>query len=240
MIKTIAIFGAGSGLGTSVARRFGREGYSVALIGRRQEPLDELVAELAGQGVDAAAFSADLTNVPAIPELVKAIQARFGHIDVIEYAPISTAPFIPAMELTTAELDSLVKLYVLAPIEIINAVLPNMLARGAGGILIGAGMSAVQGIPYMSGFGPVMAATRNYIYSLHGELADKGVYAGTLTIGASIIGSMGHQRLVSGELKVQLPPGYVVPTVEPDELAEQYWQLFTQRDRAEAIFPIPN
>lgn len=127
----------------------------------------------------------------------------------------------------------------LAPIEIINAVLPDMLARGEGGILIGGGISAVQGMPYMSGFGPVMAAMRNYIYSLHGELADKGVYAGTLSIGASIIGSVGHERLVSGESKIQLPPGYVVPTVEPDELAEQYWQLFTRRDRAETIFPIP-
>jgi NAD(P)-dependent dehydrogenase (short-subunit alcohol dehydrogenase family) len=35
MSKTIAIFGAGTGLGISTARRFGREGYQVALIGRR-------------------------------------------------------------------------------------------------------------------------------------------------------------------------------------------------------------
>jgi short-subunit dehydrogenase len=54
--KTMAIFGAGTGLGSSVATRFGREGYRVALVARRAAPLQELVADLAKAGVEAQAF----------------------------------------------------------------------------------------------------------------------------------------------------------------------------------------
>ena len=49
--KTIAVFGAGPGLGRGIARRFGREGYQVALVGRRQEALDEIAGELRDDGV---------------------------------------------------------------------------------------------------------------------------------------------------------------------------------------------
>jgi short-subunit dehydrogenase len=44
-MTTIAIIGAGPGLGQATARRFGREGYSVALISRTQENVDRLAAE---------------------------------------------------------------------------------------------------------------------------------------------------------------------------------------------------
>lgn len=47
MSKVIAIFGAGVGLGASTARRFAREGFSVALVARRKDRLDALVEQLA-------------------------------------------------------------------------------------------------------------------------------------------------------------------------------------------------
>ena len=53
MSKTIAVFGAGPGMGRSVARRFGREGFRVALVARNQERLAAFTEELAGDGIDA-------------------------------------------------------------------------------------------------------------------------------------------------------------------------------------------
>jgi short-subunit dehydrogenase len=237
MDKTIAIFGAGTGLGASVARRFGREGYRAALVGRRSGPLDALVAELAAEGIEAAAFPADLTQTSAVPGLVAAIMQRFGRIDVLEYAPISPTAFTPAMELTADALKDLVSLYLLTPVELVQAVLPQMLARGDGGILVGHGLSAVEGTPFMSGVGPVMAATRNYLYSLHGELAGQGVYVGTLAISAMIDRSESHRALADGRLSFDLPGGVAIPTVDPDELAEQYWNLLGKRDRVELVHP---
>jgi hypothetical protein len=46
MPKSIAVFGAGPGLGQAVARRYAREGYEVTLVARRQEPIDRLAKEL--------------------------------------------------------------------------------------------------------------------------------------------------------------------------------------------------
>jgi short-subunit dehydrogenase len=238
MDKTIAIFGAGTGLGASVARRFGREGYRAALVGRRSGPLDALVAELAAEGIEAAAFPADLTQTSAVPGLVAAIMKRFGRIDVLEYAPISPTAFTPAMELTADGLKDLVSLYLLTPVELVQAVLPQMLERGDGGILVGHGLSAVEGTPFMSGVGPVMAAARNYLYSLHGELAGKGVYVGTLAIAAMIDRSESHRALADGQLSFDLPGGAAIPTVDPDELAEQYWNLLGERDRVELVHPV--
>jgi short-subunit dehydrogenase len=235
MEKVIAVFGAGPGLGASVARRFGREGYRVALIARRQEPLAALAAELSSEGIRATVFTADLTRSGDIPALVETIRSKLGRIDIVEYAPIATAPAIPAKDLTQKALEGFISLYLYTPIALVNAVLPAMIERGDGAILIGQGGSAAHGVPFASGVGPPMAAARNYVHSLHGEVADKGVYVGTLTVGAIILNSAGHKAFTSGELT--LPPGMEIPTVDPDDLADLYWDLVVKHDRIEVTYP---
>ncbi|KND37998.1 SDR family NAD(P)-dependent oxidoreductase, partial [Streptomyces stelliscabiei] len=60
-MPVIAVIGAGPGLGLSIARRFGREGFQVALVSRTQDKLDALAARLAAEGIEAAGFAADVT-----------------------------------------------------------------------------------------------------------------------------------------------------------------------------------
>ena len=50
MSKSIAVFGAGAGLGQAVARHYAREGYAVTLVARRSEPLDRLAKDLTSAG----------------------------------------------------------------------------------------------------------------------------------------------------------------------------------------------
>ncbi|QFZ22411.1 SDR family NAD(P)-dependent oxidoreductase [Saccharothrix syringae] len=241
MPNTIALFGAGPGLGAAVARRFGREGYRVALVARRREPLDALRSALTAAGVEAETFPADLTNPTNAPALVDKIRKRFNRVDALYYAPAPSEGFTPAADLDAGALRDLIDLYLLTPVELVRAVLPDMLARGNGAILLGQGASALHGLPGMSGLGPAMAAARNYVHSLHGEVAGRGVYAGAITVTAMIRGSAGHQRLLSGEFTlpegVKLPAGAELPVVDPDELAEVCWELVTRRDRVEAIHP---
>ncbi|MEV4422046.1 SDR family NAD(P)-dependent oxidoreductase [Patulibacter sp. NPDC049589] len=237
MTKTIAIFGAGPGLGTSVARRFGREGYRVALVGRRPEPLEALVVTLAAEGVEAAAFPADLRDLGSIPALVAAITDRFGSIDVVEYAPVAEGGFVPAAELTAEALRPLLDIYLLAPVEVVRAVLPQMLERGDGAILLGHGASAVLPPPGMSGPGQAMGAARNWIHGLHAELAPRGVYAGTIAIAAMIERSAAHDALRSGAITIDLPDGVELPTVDPDGLADTLWAMAATRDRVETVLP---
>ena len=62
MSNSIAVFGAGPGVGQAVARRFAREGYAVTLVGRRQEPLDLLAKELTTAGATAHVITAYLSH----------------------------------------------------------------------------------------------------------------------------------------------------------------------------------
>ncbi|WP_040701551.1 SDR family NAD(P)-dependent oxidoreductase [Nocardia vinacea] len=233
MSKVIAIFGAGTGLGVSVAHRFGREGFRVALVARRKDRLDALVEQLAGKGIEAAAFSADLSEPAEVPALVAAIHARFGRIDVIEYGPISGEQgFTPAAQLDATTLQGLIPLLLLTPVEVVRAVLPEWTERGDGAFLLTHGYSAAQPMPHLSGVGPVMSAARNYLYSLNGELADTGVYAGTLSIGAMIARSEVATAVVADSDSLA-----AFPVVDPDDLAEHYWDMYTKRDRVEQIYP---
>lgn len=122
-------------------------------------------------------------------------------------------------------------------VTLVNAVLPGMRSRGSGAILVGHGVSAVHGAPFMSGVGPAMAAARNYLYSLHEEVKDEGIYVGTIAVAAMIEGSAGQKALLSGELGVTMPEGTQIPTVSPDDLAALYWTMMTDRTRVEQIFP---
>jgi NADP-dependent 3-hydroxy acid dehydrogenase YdfG len=235
-MRTVVVFGAGGGLGQAVARRFGREGYRVALVARDETRLRALAGELAAEGIDAAAFPADLARTAEIPGLIGRIRERFGQIDVIEYAPITTDLFVRAADLDVATARHYVDLYLLTPVAIVREVLPEMLARGDGGILIGQGISAVRPMPNLSGLGPAMAAARNYVLSLNGEIAAQGVYAGVLHIAAMIRGSAGHRVATSGELSVGVDFSKI-PVVEPADLADTMWTMLTKRDRPEEVMP---
>jgi short-subunit dehydrogenase len=231
--KTIAIFGAGTGLGASVAARFGREGYKVALIARGPTGLDQLKGKLAEQGIEAYSFPADLTDLAAIPSLVHAIEAQLGAIDVALFSPISsTAYFVPAVDLEARYLQSISPLLTWAPIELAHALMPGMRSRGDGAFIVADGLSAVIPRPGMSGPGPAFAATRNYIMTLHDEVQPDGVFAGMLHVGAMIDNSTG--------MAAALAAGMVLdsfPVVDPDLLADEVWSLATKRDRTEAIVP---
>ena len=232
--KTIALFGAGTGLGASLARRFGSAGYRVALVARRAAALEQLATELARDGIEAAAFPADLTQLAGIPGLVRSIEQRFGPIDVSVYSPVpSDVNFVPAVQLDAAKLQSMAHIFTLAPIEVAHTVLPGMLARGNGAVVVVGGLTAVVPMPGLSGVGPLMAATRNYIFTLNAEVGPKGVYAGTVNISAVIDRSAGLRAMTSGGRA--LDPR--LPVINPDDIAEEIWSLVTQHDRVEAILP---
>ncbi|GAA2627111.1 SDR family NAD(P)-dependent oxidoreductase [Streptomyces axinellae] len=254
--QVIAVFGAGTGLGASVARRFGREGFRVALVARRKDRLDALVGELAGEGIEAGAFPADLSQPAEVPALIGAIRDRFGRIDVVEYGPISgDQSFTPAAELDAATLQDLVPLLLLTPVEVVRAVLPEWTERGDGAFLLAHGYSAAHPMPHLSGLGPVMSATRNYLYSLHAELAGTGVYAGALTIASLIarseVSAKAQAAMESASAAVpEAVPGAAAPeagpapaglpqfsVVDPDDLAQSYWEMYTERDRVERFHP---
>lgn len=80
--KAVWITGGGSGIGREMALEFAREGASVAVSGRREDRLAEVVAELEALGAKAVAVPCDVTDESAVEAAVAAVVAAFGKLDV--------------------------------------------------------------------------------------------------------------------------------------------------------------
>ena len=85
MSKTIVICGYGPGISDAVARKFGAEGYQVALVARRADKLEAGVSALKEKGIQAAAFATDLGDAAAVTAMIAAVRAQLGAISVLHY-----------------------------------------------------------------------------------------------------------------------------------------------------------
>jgi short-subunit dehydrogenase len=233
MSRSIAVFGAGPGLGQAVARRYAREGYAVVLVARRQEPLDRLAEELASDGASAHAISADLADGGGIPALAERIRATVGDLEAMYYGAAADG-FVPVLDLTPARIEALLPLGVLTLVALVREFLPAMIARGDGAILSAQGASALYGNPNIAG-GLALAAQRNYLQAVHAEVAGKGVYVAGLYIGAAIENTPFHAWLQAAKAAGEPVPE--IPTVDPARLADLLWTMQRTRDRVEATYP---
>lgn len=109
--KCIAILGAGPGLGLALARRYGKDGYAVALVGRRVEVLQAQSRQLGAEGVTAQGFQADLREPAQVSAVLADILSRFGRIDVLYYGPNAPEAFVPASLLSVDDVKDKVELF---------------------------------------------------------------------------------------------------------------------------------
>jgi short-subunit dehydrogenase len=243
-MTTIAIYGAGPALGMAVARRFGREGFRVALVARSRERLDGMARDLGAGGVEAAGFQADIADQAAALRAADQIEARFGPIDVLEHSPTLGRPpgrlFTSPLEVDVATIAPLLDLYVLTPIGLAGRVLPGMRDRGQGGLLFAMGAAAKYPIPQLAAAGIALSALRSYIHTLNSALTETGVYAGTLLIGATIENSQTHLNRTAvptsdraiNDMAIGERP---MPVVPAGDLADHLWDMYTKRDRVEDV-----
>ena len=87
----------------------------------------------------------------------------------------------------------------------------------------------------MSGPGPAQAAQRNYLQSLHAEVAKKGVYVGMLYIGAAVEHNAFHTELEKA--KAAGDPVWEMPTADPAHLADLLWTMHGTKGQPEAKYP---
>jgi NAD(P)-dependent dehydrogenase (short-subunit alcohol dehydrogenase family) len=233
MPKSIVVLGAGPGLGQAVARRYGPEGHTVVLVGRRTEKLQQLAEHLAAAGVRAHAVTADLSATASVPHLADQVRALVGDPDVIYYGAAPNG-FIPVLELTPDHVRGLLPLAVDTPIALVREFLPAMIERGSGAILSAQGASAVHGNPSVAG-ALAMAAQRNYLQALHAQVRDRGVYVGGLYIGAAIEHTPFHARMLAA--RAAGSPGPELPSVDPARLADVLWSMHASAEHAEVVYP---
>lgn len=230
-MPTLAIVGAGPGMGLAIARTFGHRGFDVALIARTKKKLEPLVDQLGQEGIKAAAFPADVLDRAALTDALEAAKARFGGIDVLEYSPAPHSP-VPGItlaapsEVTVDNLQPQFEYNFYGAVTAAQAVLPAMRQAGAGTLLFTTGGGSVDPVPMLANINAAAAALRNWVINLNKELAGSGVYAGHVAISVWI-----------GEGAVArdgAPDGF--PTATPEQIAPVYWDLHENRDRPEAVF----
>lgn len=218
-MSTIAIVGVGPLLGMGIARKFGKQGFKVALVARRAEALQGYVQELQQLGIEAAGFPADASDPQQIAQAFAAIRQQFGFIDVLEFSPTQwnkggyEATQALATTVDSAEHDF--KLLVLGAIASAREVIPEMIERKQGALFFSTGYSAIKPIPYITSLCISNSGLRSYAYCLNEELAPHGIYVGTVSIAAFI------QAGTDGD---------------PDTIAEMYWDMYQKRDRVEDVF----
>lgn len=220
-MPTIAIIGAGPGLGLSIARVFGHHGFHVALIARTQTTLDTLAAQLDQDGITAQGFAADILDRDALRRALHAATERFGQIDVLEFSPAPHAA-VPrleiagAAEVTVQSIQPQLEFYLHAAITAVGEVLPAMTDRGAGTLLFTTGAGSFTPIPQMGNVNAAVAALRNWAINLHTTLQPMGVYAAHVAIGVYI--NSGPEE------------------TSADRIAQLYWDACTTRAGAEHIY----
>ncbi|MFC3798763.1 SDR family NAD(P)-dependent oxidoreductase [Cohnella sp. GCM10012308] len=210
----LVVVGAGAGVSASVAKKFGAEGFKIALIARRTASLAVLAEELTGQGIEAFAVEADATVPAAVEEAFARIRASFGEPSALLYnaAAITRSA---ASSLDEQQLIDDFKVNVVGALTSVKQVVPSFVERKQGTILVTGGGLALSPNPAYASLSIGKAGVRSLVYSLAEELAPQGVYVGTVTIG-----------------------GYVSPGTfyDPDLIAESFWQLHAQRDQVEIVF----
>lgn len=209
-MTTIAIIGAGKGLGLTVARRFGREGFAVALISRNQERVEELASTLQSEGISAAGFTANVRDADSLTAALEAATAALGPIEVLQYSPLPAKEFMrPVLETAVADLVGPVEFSIYGPVTAARHVIPGMRTLGTGTILFVNGGSAVRPGPSVSGTSVAFAGESAYAQLLHDALADQNIHVGQLIIPLGIGG---------GD-----------PDHEPESIAEKLWTIHSER-----------
>jgi NAD(P)-dependent dehydrogenase (short-subunit alcohol dehydrogenase family) len=179
----VLVVGAGPGVGASVARRFGREGYDVALVARSQQRLDVLGAELQDAGVTVGWTAVDITDVDAFTAAVERFGGFSGHLDVLHFNPSAFTQQGPLTLSPDTLLDD-VRLGVAPLLTLVQAARP-FLSAGARVVATGS-RAADQPWHEAASLGVQKAGLRNLVRSVDAALRGDGIRAVTLTVDGTL------------------------------------------------------
>jgi NAD(P)-dependent dehydrogenase (short-subunit alcohol dehydrogenase family) len=224
MSETLAIVGTGPGLGSALARRFAREGWSIALVALRQDVIDAGLAELEEFGVHTCGALADVADRDLVDRAFASIIDALGVPDVVVYNA-SIYQGEPALELTYDALRLAFDIHVVGALNTAQSAIAAMReasGREAGippsserpvsgadhGVLVFTVNSLARSPEAMSAaLSMGKGAQLNLALSLERELEGTPIHVGVVT--------------VCGPIKVGT-------AYDPDRLADVYWELATQ------------
>jgi len=136
------ITGGGRGFGKAIALRFAAEGASVAVTARTRAEIDQTAAEIAAAGGDGFAVSADVTLPADVARVVHATAERFGPVTLLVNNAGIPGPFAPIWATDPDEWWFAQEVHIRAPFLFLREVLPSMIDRRAGRIIVVSAMGS--------------------------------------------------------------------------------------------------
>lgn len=200
----LLLIGMGPGNGISIARRFGREGFEILMVARSEDKLKAYKAELAGAGIRAHIFPADIADSETFVRLLEHIRSEHSDIEVLHYNASSFNPATPSEISLPVFLNDL-NINVVGALLATQAVFPQMKERRHGILFFTGGGTAMQAPAQLASLGMGKAAMRNLVFSIAQEGAPFGIRAATITI--------------TGMVKTGT-------RFAPELIAEEFWRLY--------------
>jgi meso-butanediol dehydrogenase / (S,S)-butanediol dehydrogenase / diacetyl reductase len=219
--RVAIVTGAGSGIGRATARLLAACGQTVALVGRRREPLAEVAVEIgvSPTGGRALVVVADLAEPDEPRRVVEAVLADTARLDiVINNAASLQRKYLP--DVTLDEFDGMLALNVRAPYFLVQAALPALRRSPAAVVVNVSSAAAAMYRPQQTVYGLTKAALEHMTMNMAAELAPERVRVACVRPGpvatAIYASAAGDSQDRLAELGRQVPLGRVG---QPDEIA---------------------
>jgi NADP-dependent 3-hydroxy acid dehydrogenase YdfG len=214
MSKSIMIIGAGPGIGQAVARKFGSEGWRIALAGRNPARVDKLTADLTAQGYQATGIAVDATDPVALrAAIAEADRAVDGLTTILFNAAVVRQQDLFSM--TDDEIVSDLAINIAGGLHTIRAAVAHFEGRSGTILVTGGGLGVTPHADYAS-LGLGKAALRNVVAGLASPLAERSIRIGLATVAAAIAPA----------------------SPEAKDVANLFWALATDADAGwEAVYP---
>jgi NAD(P)-dependent dehydrogenase (short-subunit alcohol dehydrogenase family) len=176
--RTVLVTGASSGIGRETALRFARRGDTVVGVARHEPALGEVADEQTGVHEEVA----DVTDAAERVALVDRVLQRFGRIDVL----VNNAGVGPLGYLHELSADDVERVYdtnVVAVADLTRLVLPDMLRRGAGAVIMMSSVAAWASVPPMTAYASSKFAVDGLVEGLRRETWGTGVLVHSINPG---------------------------------------------------------
>ena len=196
--KTVLITGAGRGIGKRLAIGFAAAGAHLGLVARSKPELDLTQLEIEAAGGSAISLRADVRNYTQLRASADRMRAHFGEIDVLVCAAAIQGPVGPVWETSPKAWSSAIATNLLGVLNSCRAVLPHMVTRRSGKIIVLVGRGATRPRVNFSAYAASKAAVTRLVENIAEEVRDHNIQVNCLAPGPTYT-HMTDQILKAGE-----------------------------------------
>jgi NAD(P)-dependent dehydrogenase (short-subunit alcohol dehydrogenase family) len=183
--RHLLLIGAGPGVGASVIRRFGREGFRSTLIAR-SETLERLATELRSDGLGIEAISLDIADLDGYRAALDRIFRAPGAPGIIVYNAALPDPG-EILDTSVERLRTAYDVDVIGAVVAAQVAIPVLRTAGAGTLLVTSGGFADHPVPGLATLSMGKAALRSAATLIAAGVRENGIHAATITIAGSVV-----------------------------------------------------